>query len=75
MTEKITLPVEAQKAIRLMQSQISTYQNQLQRFTDGVLIGMGIDIENNEVSTNLSDFTVTISPIPTIEEIVEKAGK
>jgi hypothetical protein len=78
MTENIFMPIEAQKVIRLMQGQINTYQNQLQRFMDGVLIGMGIDTENNNVATNLNDFSVTISPIQNIEEVVaeiEKAGK
>jgi hypothetical protein len=41
------LPKKAQEHILEMRSQLVSIQAQLQQFVDGVLIGMGVDIEQN----------------------------
>jgi len=46
-TEEIALPIEAQKKVNELKAQMFAIQNQLQMFVDGVLLGMGIDIQSN----------------------------
>ena len=77
MEKTITLPVEAQKHINMIRGQMMNLRNQLQQFVDGTLIGMGIDVYNLDCEIQ-PDFTVKVSPIKKMDEIVEeieKAGK
>ena len=74
MDKIITLPVEAQKHINVIRGQMLNLQNQLQQFIDGTLIGMGIDVFNLDCEIQ-PDFTVKVSPLKTVEEIVNEAQK
>lgn len=77
MDKTITLPIEAQKHINVIRGQMANLQSQLQQFIDGTLIGMGIDVFNLDCEIQ-PDFTVKVSEIKKIEDVVseiEKAGK
>ena len=75
MDKIITLPVEAQKRIDVIRGQMLNLQNQLQQFIDGTLIGMGIDTSNLDCEIQQDFHSVKVSPLKTIEEIVNEVEK
>lgn len=59
MSKTIPIPPAAQERIRALQDEMQALQNLLQRFLDGVLIGMGQDI-TKPIKVNLEDMTITL---------------
>jgi hypothetical protein len=58
-TEVIKLPEPAQNAIKEFRAQMISIQAQLQQFIDGMLIGMGVDIEQHP-NVDLDAMTITV---------------
>ena len=54
----ITLPEAAQKHVQEIRGQMVSLQAQLQQFIDGLLIGMGLDIDKNP-NVDLDAMTIT----------------
>jgi len=53
------LPLEAQRVIKEVKAQMFNLESQLKNFIDGVLVGMGMDVNSNP-EVNLDTMTVTI---------------
>ena len=56
-----TLPPFAEEHIKTLQAQMSGLQMQLQAFVDGVLCGMGADMQA-QIDVDLQKFTATVTP-------------
>jgi len=61
-TGQLTFPQVAQDRIRAFQSQIVALEEQLQQFADGILIGMGVDVLNSDISVDLGTMIATVTP-------------
>jgi len=59
---KVTFPPLAQERLRMFQAQLENLQAQMQQFADGVLLGMGVDLANNDASVSLDDMSATVTP-------------
>ena len=57
--QTLTLPTFAQDHIKTLQSEIQTRQALLQAFVDGVVCGMGADMQA-KINVNLETFVVTV---------------
>lgn len=62
MEDEIEFPKPAQEYIKSIGLQIEGLQTNLQRFVDGIVIGMGIDINTHNISVDLSTMKATITP-------------
>lgn len=60
--QTLPLPVAAQERARAFQLEIQNLEGKLNQFIDGVLVGMGVDVKNNELSVDLRSMTVSIAP-------------
>ena len=59
--DTIAIPAAAQAQIKEFRAQLISIQAQLQQFVDGVLIGMGIDINaEGGVPVDLASMTITV---------------
>lgn len=72
MAERIELPVSAQKHLKEIDAQIMNLKYQAEQFLDGVIIGMGIDLQKNNVKVNFQEMTIDVTPIEDIEKIVSQ---
>ena len=56
--EVIQLPESARKTINEIRAQMISLQTQLQQFVDGVLVGMGFDVDQHP-TVDLDAMTIT----------------
>ena len=60
-SEQIRFPQIAQDHIRSIGAQIEGLQAQMQQFIDGLIIGLGVDVNSRVVSVDLSTMTATVT--------------
>lgn len=56
------IPEAAQTHLRQFALQAESIQAQMQSFMDGVLFGLGIDVENNDINVDLEKMTFAVTP-------------
>lgn len=62
MTAQPTIPEAAKAHLTRLSFQAEGIQAQIQSFMDGVLLGLGIDVENNDINVDLEKMTFTVTP-------------
>jgi hypothetical protein len=58
--ETLEFPAAARKTVAEIRAQMISLQAQLQQFVDGVIVGMGLDIESNP-QIDLDSMTITVT--------------
>lgn len=56
------IPEAAQAHLRQFALQAESIQAQMQSFMDGVLFGLGVDVENNDINVDLEKMTFEVTP-------------